>query len=100
MPAELLVTDGEPDFASLNGTDLLYVRNTEDEILMDINTQQYYVLIAGRWYKSGSLDAEDWEFVAPDALPEYFAGIGTDSEMGSVRSSIPGTREARRGVPR
>ena len=34
--AELILTDGEPDFASLEGTNLLYVRNTENEILMDI----------------------------------------------------------------
>jgi hypothetical protein len=98
VPAEIIVTDGEPDFAALEGTDLLYVRNTESEILMDINSQQYFVLIAGRWYRSGSLDSEDWEFVRPDDLPEYFAGIGTDSEMGSVRSSIPDTREAREAI--
>ncbi len=64
-PAELIITDGEPDFATLEGTNLLYVRNTENEILMDINTQDYYILIAGRWYKSKSLDQNDWTFVNP-----------------------------------
>jgi hypothetical protein len=98
VPAELIITDGEPDFAALEGTDLLYVRNTESEILMDINTQKYFILIAGRWYKSRSLDGEGWEFVSPDELPEYFASIDTDSEMGSVRSSVPGTREAKEAI--
>ncbi len=97
-PAELIITDGEPDFSPLEGTDLLYVRNTESEILMDINTQDYYVLIAGRWYKSKSLDTDNWEFIKPDELPEYFSGIDTDSEMGSVRSSVPNTREAREAI--
>lgn len=98
VPAELIITDGEPDFAALEGTDLLYVRNTESEVLMDINTQEYFVLIAGRWYKSGSLDSEGWAFVNPDEIPESFAAIGSDSEMGSVRSSVPGTREAREAL--
>ncbi len=97
-PAELIITDGEPDFATLEGTDLLYVRNTESEILMDINTQEYFLLIAGRWYSSGSLDADDWQFVNPDDLPEYFAEIATESEMGSIRSSVPGTREAKEAM--
>ncbi len=95
VPAELIITDGEPDFAALEGTDLLYVRNTESEILLDINTQDYYVLIAGRWYRSKSLESDGMVFVNPDDLPEYFANIKTNSEMGSVRSSIPNTREAK-----
>jgi len=93
-PAELIITDGEPDFATLEGTDLLYVRNTENEILMDINTQDYYILIAGRWYKSKSMDQNDWTFVNPDDVPADFAQIETESEMGSVRSSVPGTTES------
>jgi len=97
-PAELIITDGEPEFATLEGAELLYVRNSESEILMDINTQDYYVLIAGRWYKSATLDSYGWEFVNPDELPEYFAGIDTDSEIGSVRSSVPNTQEAREAI--
>lgn len=93
-PAELIITDGEPDFATLEGTSLLYVRNTEDEIIMDINSQYYYILIAGRWYKSKSMDQNDWTFVSPDDVPADFAMIETESEMGSVRSSVPGTRES------
>jgi len=93
-PAELIITDGTPDFATLEGTSLLYVRNTENEIIMDISTQDYYVLIAGRWYKSRQLDQNDWVFVSPSDLPVGFADIQASSELGSVRSSIPGTREA------
>ena len=98
VPAELIITDGEPDFAALEGTDLLYVRNTESEILMDINSQDYFVLIAGRWYKSKALEQDGWVFVDPNTLPEYFASIASESEMGSVRSSIPNTQEAREAI--
>lgn len=97
-PAELIVTDGEPDFAALEGTNLLYVRNTENEILMDINSQEYYILIAGRWYKSKFLGENEWTFVKPDDVPADFAQIKTESEMGSVRSSIPGTSESKEAL--
>ena len=97
-PAELIITDGEPDFATLEGTSLLYVRNTEDDILMDINTQDYYVLISGRWYRSKSLDQNDWTFVNPDELSVEFTQIQSESEMGSVRANIPGTREAKEAI--
>jgi hypothetical protein len=97
-PAELIVINGEPDFATLEGTYLLYVRNTEDEILLDINTQDYYLLVAGRWYKSRTLDGYDWAFVTPDDLPADFAQVDAASEMGSIRSSVPGTTEAREAI--
>ncbi|MCK4915763.1 MAG: hypothetical protein KAS89_06305, partial [Candidatus Eisenbacteria sp.] len=49
-PAELIQINGEPELASIEGTDLLYIRNTESDVIMDIATQQYYLLVAGRWY--------------------------------------------------
>jgi hypothetical protein len=97
-PAELIITDGSPDFANLEGSSLLYVRNTENEILMDIETQDYYTLVSGRWYKSKSLDKNDWASVDPTGLPEEFAQIQAKSEIGSVRASIPGTQEAKEAI--
>ena len=93
-PAELIMTDGEPDYGSIEGTSLLYAKNSESDIIMDINTQEHYVLLAGRWYHSKSLKDGDWKFSEPDALPEDFAKIPEDSDMATVRASIPGTPEA------
>ena len=93
-PSELISTDGEPDYATIEETTLLYVSNSEEDIIMDINSQEHYVLIAGRWYYSKSLKDGDWKFAEPEDLPEDFPKIPGDSDMADVRASIPGTPEA------
>ena len=93
-PAELIVTDGDPDYASIEGTSLLYAKNSENDIIMDINTQDHYILLAGRWYHSKTLKDGDWKFCEPDDLPEDFTKIPEESDMATVRASIPGTAEA------
>ena len=94
-PSEIISTSGEPDYKGVEGTSLLYVANTEDDILMDINTQMHYVLMAGRWYKSKTLADGSWEFEDPRDLPSDFGRIPDDSEISSVRVSVPNTDEAR-----
>ena len=93
-PSELVATDGKPEYAPIEGTKLLYVTNTSDDIVMEIGGQHNYVLLAGRWYSSKSLEDNDWQFVEPGQLPEDFAKIPDDSDMGEVRASVPGTPEA------
>ncbi|MEA3478345.1 MAG: hypothetical protein U9R60_09220 [Bacteroidota bacterium] len=95
IPAELIMVDGEPEYTPVDQTSLLYVKNTESDIIMDINTQQYYVLLAGRWYTSKTLQDDDWQFVEPKNLPEDFTRIPKESDMANVRSSVPGTDEAK-----
>jgi len=51
----------ETDYASVEGTSLLFASNSEDDIIMDINSTQHYVLIAGRWYHSKTLNDGDLE---------------------------------------
>jgi len=97
-PAELFQSDGEPEFSAIEGTSILYMTNTADDILMNIETQAYYILLAGRWYRSESIEEGPWTFVEPDQVPEEFASIPADSDMGSVRTSIPGTQEAQEAV--
>ena len=45
--------------------------NTADDILLNIETQEYFVLVAGRWYSSRSLDKGPWSFVEPDQVPVF-----------------------------
>jgi hypothetical protein len=61
---------------------------------MDFNSQSHYILLAGRWYYSKSLEDGDWTFREPGELPDDFAKIPENSDMVSVRASIPGTEEA------
>ncbi len=92
--AELVMVDGEIDYKPIDGTTLLYVSNSESDIIMDINSQNHYLLLAGRWYHSKSLADGDWKFSEPEDLPEDFSKIPEDSEMAAVRPSVPGTPEA------
>lgn len=94
-PSELVLTEGEPDYASIEGTSLLYVKNSESEIIMNVNSNEHYILIAGRWYHSKTLKDGDWIFAEPESLPEDFAKIPESSDMSTVRASIPGTPEAK-----
>jgi len=94
VPAELVSTDGDPKYTPIEGTSLLYVDNTENDILMDINSQNHYVLMAGRWYTSNTLKDGDWKFAEPGDLPDDFTDIPSESPMANVRASVPGTEEA------
>jgi len=97
-PAELFQSDGEPEFSPVEGTSILYMTNTADDILMNIETQNYFILVSGRWYRSKSISDGPWTFVEPDQIPEEFRKIPAESDMGSVRSSIAGTQEAKEAV--
>jgi len=98
VPAELIVSAGEPALASVEGTQLLYLSNSENDVLLDIASQEYFVLISGRWYRSRSLSDGPWQFVDFDDLPAEFAAIPADSDMGKVLVGVAGTQEAREAV--
>jgi len=93
-PAELIQTKGEANLASVEGTSLLYVSNSDDNIFMDIASQQYFVLISGRWYQSKSLTGS-WNYVPADNLPADFAKIPEGSDKDNVLASVAGTDAAR-----
>jgi hypothetical protein len=97
-PAEIIQTDGEPKFEPVKGTNLLYVKNSEDDIIMDIDSQQYYVLVAGRWYTTKSISGGPWSYVPGDQLPKDFPNIPAESDLADVRTSVPGTTEAKEAV--
>lgn len=96
-PAELLQSNGEPNFTSIQGTSLLYVKNSDNDIFMDVNGQQYYVLLSGRWYRSQALDGK-WQYVSSDKLPADFANIPEGSPKDNVLASVAGTLAAKDAV--
>ncbi len=51
-PAELVVTQGVPVYTAIPGTSLQYVSNTGSDVFQDTSNQNYYLLIAGRWFQS------------------------------------------------
>lgn len=92
-PTELIVTQGKPAWQSLEGGEILYVRNTETPWLRDLSTNNMYVLLSGRWFRSKSQDGP-WTFVRADELPPAFADIPPASDIGGLRASVAGTDEA------
>ncbi|MFT3950162.1 MAG: hypothetical protein QM763_24565 [Agriterribacter sp.] len=96
-PAELLQSNGEPNFTSIQGTNLLYVKNSNNDIFMDVDGQQYYVLLSGRWYRSSALDGK-WQYIASDKLPADFANIPEGSPKDNVLASVAGTLAAKDAV--
>jgi hypothetical protein len=93
-PAELIAAAGEPNYTPISGTNLLFLSNTESTVFMDTGSQEYYVLLSGRWFRAKSLTDGPWTFVAPDHLPGDFAKIPPGSPKGYVRTAVAGTDEA------
>jgi hypothetical protein len=97
-PAELLLSKGQPQMASIPGTNLQYVENSGADIFMDASNQSYYVLLAGRWFKSNSLQSNSWSYVPVSGLPGDFAKIPPYSPKASVLASVPGTPQAKEAL--
>ncbi len=97
VPTELIVSDGEPQWASIEGADLLFMSNTESDFLRDVASQRYFILLSGRWFFSQQLEGP-WIYVPAGSLPDSFAAIPPESEMGHLRAFVAGTDEAQNAV--
>jgi hypothetical protein len=96
-PTELIVSNGPPKYMSIPGTDLLFMSNTGSDVFLDINSQNYYIALAGRWYRSASLKGP-WAYISADALPAGFAKIPPASPKGNVLVYVAGTQQAKEAV--
>jgi Domain of unknown function (DUF4136) len=73
-PADLIITDGDPEFAHYNGTPLLYVKNTSAVVFKEPTDQELYVRLSGGWYRAWSTSGP-WERIRDDALPADLAQV-------------------------
>ena len=91
-PAELILLRGSPVYAKIPGTQLLYVTNTDNDVFVDNASRQFYVLLAGRWFRADTLGGP---FTYAGAnLPADFLKIPANSPKVGVRAAVPGTQEA------
>ena len=97
-PTELLQTDGPPQYAPIERTQLLYVTNSPNKLFLDLKTQNHYALISGRWYRTTALKQGQWNYVPAASLPGDFAMIPAEHPTESVRAAVPGTPQAREAV--
>lgn len=96
-PTELIATDGKPNWTSLAGGELLYVKNTETPWLRELASGNMYILLSGRWYRAKDTKGK-WTFVRADELPASFSKIPPESDIGGLRTSVAGTDEAEQAV--
>jgi hypothetical protein len=92
QPAEMILTDGAPSYLPVRGTRLLRVNNTASTLFLHTGDGKMYFLVAGRWFRGGSLDGP-WSAASAD-LPADFARISDDDPSAFVKASVPGTRDA------
>lgn len=95
-PAELILTDGPPTYLPVNGTRLLHVNNTPSLLFLNTSDGKLYFLVAGRWFRGGSLNGP-WTAASAD-LPPDFAQIPDNDPMAFVKANVPGTRQAQDAV--
>jgi hypothetical protein len=97
-PAELVQTNGAPDFQPIAGTNLLWAQNSESSILMDVADQNYYVTVSGRWFRARSLTDGAWSYVPGTSLPPDFAQIPASHPAGDALPAVPGTPQAEQSL--
>jgi hypothetical protein len=97
-PAEMIVTNGPPQFQPISGTKLLKISNTDSDLFIHAEASQVmnYLLVAGRWFSSKELKGP-WKSATKD-LPKEFTKIPEDSPYAHVLSSVPGTPDAEAAV--
>ena len=91
-PAELVLTNGKPEYKPIPQTKLLEITNTESLLLLDSSGGKFYYQAAGRWFRSPKLDGP-WSAASTD-LPEDFTKIPDDHPLAFVKATVPGTNEA------
>ena len=97
-PTELIVSSGRPRYMPIQGTDLLFISSTSSDVFLEIGSQNYYVVLAGRWYQSASLQGP-WTLRPPaNQLPSEFAKIPPASPKGNVLVYVAGTQQAKEAV--
>jgi hypothetical protein len=94
-PAEIIVTDGPPQWSPVPQTTLQVATNTGSALFKDQGGTLYY-LVSGRWFSAPSFDGP-WSFASAN-LPPDFAMIPPASPQGAVLASVPGTQQAQQAV--
>jgi hypothetical protein len=95
-PAELILLTGEPSYLLVQGTNLLWVSNTESDVFRMGKTGPVYYLVAGRWFSAADFTGP-WGFATP-SLPADFKKIPMEHERSRVLASVPGTDQAAEAI--
>ncbi|MFN0104804.1 MAG: hypothetical protein ACKV2U_22310 [Bryobacteraceae bacterium] len=95
-PAELIMTEGPPQFTQIGNSSLSSVTNTGSDLFFESASWSYYYLTSGRWFKATTLQGP-WVY-ASASLPPAFLRIPAEHPRAHVLAAVPGTREAEDAV--
>ncbi len=95
-PGELILLTGEPSYLLVEGTNLLWVSNTDSDVFRLGKRGAVYYLVAGRWFSAPDFHGP-WTFATP-SLPAEFKQIPLSHERSRVLASVPGTDQAAEAV--
>ncbi len=93
-PTELVVTSGAPQMTPVGGVGLLTISNADHAVFVDPTTNNYFVLVSGRWFRAPMLTGP-WQYVPGNELPADFAKISPQDPKANVLVSVPGTPQAK-----
>jgi hypothetical protein len=96
QPAELILLSGEPNYLLVQGTELLWVSNTDSDVFRMGKAGKVYYLVAGRWFSAPDFTGP-WTFATP-SLPPDFKKISLEHDRSRVLASVPGTDQAAEAV--
>ncbi|MDQ6891719.1 MAG: carbohydrate-binding family V/XII [Acidobacteriota bacterium] len=96
-PTELIVSEGAPKWSAVVEGSLETASNSGSDLFRTLPDEQYWIVLSGRWYRSGSLSGP-WSFVEPFRLPESFRRIPSDSPKADALAFVPGTTAAREAL--
>lgn len=87
-PAVLVAFMGEPDFKAVDAktNKVLFALNTNWDLLMDVSSSTYYLLIGDGWIKTKNLDGDRWKIV--QTLPASFAALPDDDNWKDVKQAL------------
>ncbi|MBK7103095.1 MAG: hypothetical protein IPH63_15125 [Flavobacteriales bacterium] len=72
--------------------------NTEDDLFLDVASQDTYLLASGRWFATHDPKTGPWRYVPADRLPAEFSKIPEGSAKDGALAHIAGTPAAREAV--
>jgi hypothetical protein len=95
--SELILIDGAPSYAPLQNTNLLYIKNSNTDLFMNVKSQKYFILTSGRWFTAKDVKGP-WSHILSDNLPSDFKNIDPDSDKANVLTSVAGTQESKSAI--
>jgi hypothetical protein len=95
-PAEMINLTGAPNYQLVQGTNLLWVSNSDADLFRLGKGGTVYFLVSGRWFSAPDFTGP-WTFATLN-LPEDFKKIPLSHPRSNVLASVPGTDQAAEAV--